>query len=950
MKKIKLITAFLLLSVIVFAQKKPLDHSVYDSWKSVSGIAVPQNGDILIYSINAQEGDNELKIRNLRTNFTISVPRATNARLNKDGNKVVATIKPLFEQTRNAKIKKTKKEDMPKDTLAIIDLASGKIEKFANSKSFKTSSKPSNYIAFELIPDKTKDKTEAEKKSEATDSTKTAAKKAPEKEVKKLFVLNLANFAIDTIKNIDTYSFNETGSLLAYTTKPEKGDSVTITGLFLYNPITKENTQVLSGPKESKIKLPAFSKTNLMAFYANTDTSKTAKNETNIYLYDIASKKLDIAANNKMKGLQQGWEVSENGQILFSENGGRLFFGTAPKPLEKDTTLVEFEQPTLDIWTWNEDFNQPMQLLSRSNDLKRTYTAYINTDLATPFIQLGTPDVPYVSFPNKNMADYSLVLNNKNYRIQSQWDMNPAADLYLVSAKDGSQKLLYKNIGYTSLRYSPNGEYAVFYDSNNKNWMQYNLLTGTLKNLTDKLAVAFYNEDHDTPSLPTPYGSAIWFEDGNSFIIPDKFDLWKFDVTGKTAPVLLTEGYGRKNNTSFELVQLIEDLDNSPFLKLNQPLYFGTFNRTTKETGLAQLDITKKGAKLTTLVQGPFSISALALSKGDKGKKPIYAYGKGTFEDGNNVWLTTDNFKTQQQISDINPQQKEYNWGTVELVKWKTLDNIDCDGLLYKPEDFDSTKKYPVMIYFYEKDSDGLYKSKSPAPSRSTVNIPYFVSNGYIVFVPDIYYKDGHPGQSAMRSIMPGVEMLEKYPWIDNKNMAIQGQSWGGYQVAYMITQTNKFKAAGSGAPVANMTSAYGGIRWGSGMTRQFQYEQTQSRIGTDLWDGYELYYENSPLFFLPNVTTPVLIMHNDKDGAVPWYQGIELFTGLRRLGKTAWLLQYNDEDHNLVERRNAKDLSIRLSQFFDHYLKGAPMPEWMKNGRPAVKKGFDLGYDLVKE
>ena len=255
------------------------------------------------------------------------------------------------------------------------------------------------------------------------------------------------------------------------------------------------------------------------------------------------------------------------------------------------------------------------------------------------------------------------------------------------------------------------------------------------------------------------------------------------------------------------------------------------------------------------------------------------------------------------------------------------------------------------MIYFYEKYSESLYSPRTPAPSRSTVNIPLFVSNGYVVFIPDIYYKDGHPGQSAMRSIMPGVEMLEKtYPWIDGENMAIQGQSWGGYQVAYMITQTNKFKAAGAGAPVSNMTSAYGGIRWGSGITRQVQYEQGQSRIGKDLWSGYDLYYENSPLFFVPNVTTPVLIMHNDKDGAVPWYQGIEFFTALRRCGKIAWLLQYNNEEHNLAERRNAKDLSIRLSQFFDHYLKGAPAPKWMKHGRPATEKGFDLGYELIEE
>ena len=196
---------------------------------------------------------------------------------------------------------------------------------------------------------------------------------------------------------------------------------------------------------------------------------------------------------------------------------------------------------------------------------------------------------------------------------------------------------------------------------------------------------------------------------------------------------------------------------------------------------------------------------------------------------------------------------------------------------------------------------------------------------------------------------MNGAEALARNTWVDKDNMAIQGQSWGGYQVAYLITRTNMFKAAGAGAPVANMTSAYGGIRWQTGMSRQFQYEQSQSRIGRDLWNGVELYMENSPLFKLPHVSTPVLIMHNDNDGAVPWYQGIEMFMGLRRLGKPAWLLEYNNEEHNLKERRNRKDLTIRLQQFFDHYLKNAPMPAWMKNGVPTSRKGEYFGFEYVE-
>ena len=215
------------------------------------------------------------------------------------------------------------------------------------------------------------------------------------------------------------------------------------------------------------------------------------------------------------------------------------------------------------------------------------------------------------------------------------------------------------------------------------------------------------------------------------------------------------------------------------------------------------------------------------------------------------------------------------------------------------------------------------------------------------MFIPDIRYTPGHPAQSAYDCIESGTDaMLKLYPQIDSTRMGLQGQSWGGYQTAQLITMTSRYRAAMAGAPVSNMFSAYGGIRWGSGLNRQFQYEKTQSRIGKTIWEAPELYFENSPLFHLPKVKTPLLIMHNDGDGAVPWYQGIELFTGLRRLGKPCWLLNYNDDDHNLMKNANRIDLSIRMRQFFDFYLNNQPSPRWLEEGIPAVVKGEELRYE----
>ncbi|MBU2020477.1 MAG: prolyl oligopeptidase family serine peptidase, partial [Bacteroidetes bacterium] len=312
------------------------------------------------------------------------------------------------------------------------------------------------------------------------------------------------------------------------------------------------------------------------------------------------------------------------------------------------------------------------------------------------------------------------------------------------------------------------------------------------------------------------------------------------------------------------------------------------------------------------------------------------------------LYIMNDQFEAEKKISITNPQQKEYNWAQVELIDYKSRDGQKLQALLYRPENFDATKSYPMLVYFYELYTDQLHNHYVPKPTASIIYPTEYASAGYVVLIPDIRYKEGFPAKGAFDCIMGATDAaLKKYKNIDSTRMGLQGQSWGGYQTAQLVTMTNRYKAAMAGAPVANMFSAYGGIRWGSGLNRQFQYEKTQSRIGKTIWEAPNLYTENSPLFFLPKVQTPLLIMHNDGDGAVPWYQGIELFTGLKRLGKASWLLNYNGDDHNLMKNANRIDLSIRMRQFFDHYLMNQPAPRWLSEGIPATVKGKELRYEL---
>ncbi len=449
----------------------------------------------------------------------------------------------------------------------------------------------------------------------------------------------------------------------------------------------------------------------------------------------------------------------------------------------------------------------------------------------------------------------------------------------------------------------------------------------------------FFDEENDSPIFAQPYGIAYFTEDDKTVLINDRYDIWEFDLEGNQRPKNVTNGYGRKNKITFNLPKLNEEVKT---IVRETPIYLGAFNTIDKQSGVYQTVLAK--AKNPEKVNMSSTWGIHNFNKAfDSGN---YIYTKESFQNSPDIYITT-NFQDEKKISSINPQQKDYTWGNGELVTWKTYSGKNATGVVYKPENFDPAKKYPMIVYFYEKLSDNLNRYQAPAPTPSRINHTYFVSNDYIVFTPDISYTIGSPAKSAEDFINSGVEALKKNSWVNGDKIAIQGQSWGGYQVAHLITATNLYAAAWAGAPVVNMTSAYGGIRWGTGMSRQFQYEQTQSRIGKTLWEAPELYIENSPLFHLPKVQTPVVIMHNDQDGAVPWYQGIEMFMALRRLQKPVWMLNYNGDDHNLIQRANRQDIQKRQVQFFDHYLKDQPAPKWMTEGVSAINKGIDWGFEL---
>jgi dipeptidyl aminopeptidase/acylaminoacyl peptidase len=669
-----------------------------------------------------------------------------------------------------------------------------------------------------------------------------------------------------------------------------------------------------------------------LAFIADLDTTKALIRPYELHFYEEG-------ANGAVKIVDQAsapsdYLVSTNGNMSFSKDETRLYFGLATPPVLQDTSLLSDEIVDVEVWTYDEPVLYTMQEESLNREKRRTYLTAINLDNNNKLVQLGSKEFPSASITNEGNANFSLVRTTTPYEINNLWDDVTNSDYALVNIETGDMKNLFKK-SPSRLSMSPSGKYLIGYNPLDTTWFTYNIATEKLTNLTK--GKVFYDEINDRPSHPSPYGIAGWTENDASVLIYDRFDIWEYQPESANGKRLTD---GRNNKTVYRYVRLD---DEEQFIKRNTKWLLTTFNEGNKNAGYYEFN--GKNNKGKVLVDGPYRYSRPR--KAQQASKVIFT--RQSFIEFPDIRYADMSFKSEVKISDANPQQSEYNWGTAEIVKWTSLDGLELEGLLIKPENFDPNKKYPMIVNYYEKSSNGLHTHRAPYPGRSTISYSFYASRGYIIFNPDIYYRVGYPGESAYNCLVPGVTTLLETGYIDKDNIGLQGHSWGGYQNAYLITKTDLFKAAEIGAPVPNMISAYGGIRWGTGRSRISQYEHGQSRIGGTPWEYPIRFIENSPIFFVDKINTPSLIMHNDADTAVPWYQGIEFFMALRRLGKPAWLLNYNGEPHWPVKLRNRKDFNIRMAQFFDYYLQGAPMPVWMDKGVPAIEKGINQGYELKK-
>ncbi|TAJ12384.1 S9 family peptidase [Marinilabiliaceae bacterium JC017] len=912
--------------------KKPLTFSDYNQWKSLRSEKISNDGKWISYEINPQEGDGWLYLYDKEKATRDSVARGKKAVFAAGSEFWAFNVVAQADSIKQLKLDKVKKDKFPKDSLFVRNLTNGVDKAFSLVKSFKVPKDGGDWLAISF--DKAAAPKDTISKKEETDKADKKKKKAFKSEGTPLVFYRPSTGDSLCVEQATKFAVAKNGNA-AYAVQ-SIGDSTEHSVVLKFSPATWRLDTLFKATGKIE-KIASAYQGDQCAFLFSNDTTK--RKVYRLYHWDEKMKEPVMLVDTLHPALPDTWSVNTKASLYFSKNGRRLFFGAGERlQPEKKDTLTKEEKVHLDVWNWQDIEIQPMQKKHLSKNKDRAYLCVCNLK-DNKLFQLESEDLLTVDIQEEGDLDMAVGYNSKPYKRATSWNGEWASDIYLVNLNTGKKSML-KERQYMECELSFDGKWFVWYEPADSGYYSKNIETGIVKALTKGLDVPFFYEEHDTPSEPDPYGIVGWSADKKSVIVYDRFDIWQLDLAGKKRPVCLTKNQGRNNHIRFRYNQLDPE---EKGIDLKNPVLLKAFNEKNKQSGFYQLT----GKELKPLTMGAYKVYSAKKAK----KAGTVLWHRSTVRHYPELEVTDLSFSKSKIISNTNPQQDNYIWSDVQLVEWVASDGLVHQGLLYTPENLDKTKKYPVVVYFYERNSDDLYRHSTPRPSRSVINKTFYNSNGYVVFVPDIFYRAGDPGLCAYEAVVSGtLAMADRFSFIDRERVGIQGQSWGGYQVAFLVTRTNMFRAGMAGAPVSNMTSAYGGIRWGTGMSRQFQYEHTQSRIGGTLWEKTNKYIENSPVFFAPQVETPLLMMHNDNDGAVPWYQGIEYFMALRRLDKPAWLLVYNDEEHNLTRRANCKDLSRRMMQFFDHYLKEKPMPVWMKDGLPAVDKGMKMGYEYVEE
>ena len=732
-RNLLLLAAIFVFTTLAAQTKKPLSIEDLTRWNRITERAISDDGSRIAFVTEPWDGDPVVKLYDSEAKEKASFQCAAGVIFTSDSRFLIFTIKPPVDRIRELKLRKTKKEEMPLNMLGIYDINKGITDTIKRLKSYKVPSKWSGWIAYQCEPIIKKD-TAGKPKSES------------EENGYHLVIRNLYERTTDTISFVTEYLLAEKNPVIICSTTGD--DKSAEPGVIVLNPGKNLRSTILN--ERGKYKQLSLSKDGeRAAFIVSTDKKDKAGNTYSLFWWNGSGNAL-LAANRGTPGIPEGWIINENARLIFGEKSNRLFFGTSPEYQQKDTTILDEDRPDVDVWHYKEGTLHTVQIVNKADDIKKSYTAVFHCN-SKKVVQLATPERPDVQLIDKGDANELLAVSDIPYELEYMWEGDPGRyDVWLVDILTGSAKKLKENLR-AGVRISPAGKYLYWYHAPDSSWYTYNITSGKDNRLTSPETLPCHDELNDIPNFADSYPAAGWLKEDKTFLISDRYDIWSLDPEGKNRPVNVTSN-GRKNGITYRLMDL--DYEND-FIDPSVNQYLKSFSEATKESGFYSLSLTGKNAP-ELLIGGVYELGTPVKAR----EESIIIYTKETFGMFPDYLISDLTFKNNKRLTDANPQQKDFIWGSAELIKWVSLDGQEIEGLLYKPEGFDPSKKYPMIVNFYERSSSGLYSHRIPEAHRSTIDYHYYTSNGYIIFNPDVHYKTGFPGQSAYNCVMPGIMSL----------------------------------------------------------------------------------------------------------------------------------------------------------------------------------------------
>ncbi|MBD3616753.1 MAG: S9 family peptidase [Gracilimonas sp.] len=898
-----------ILNSAVLAQDKVLTIDDYDRWSRIVGAEISNNGDWMAYGLRPNGGDDTLHVISLSNNSEFSIPLAQNVSFSDDSKWVTYTI-TVDKDTRK---KMTESKEKIYNQAELLNLETGEKYTVDRSAGMEFSMNGKFWTVHREKPESDKSK------HKGSD----------------LIVRDLRDGTVINIGNVSEFAFNKKSTMLAYLIDASEKEG---NGLYLKNLDTGILTTLdsdtvsytnLSWDDENAQRSEWNQKGNGLAVLKGITIDSLAHPKNKL----LIARNLDSGLTKTLldpdaqPNFPDNMVISGNRDLSWSTSSELVFLGFREQEhklkMDKDTVA------NVDVFHWKDDRIQTVQERQATRDLRFTYIASFNPEKST-FTRLTDESMRDLNISDHNR--FGIGRDEKPYTDDLNWGVSPA-DLYRINLQNGERTLFSENVKRTN-GVSPDGRYFLYQKIAAQDTMLYvyDVEQNTNTNLSEAAPVQFTNTDHPYPHESPTFGVAGWTKDGEHVILNHKYDLWMLKLNGSKAENI-TGGLGEQEKIIFRYEKLD---DNEEYIDTSGKLLLSAFGEWTKKNGFYELNI---GDTPEPLLYEDANFGNP--EKARDANRVILT--RQTFVDFPDYYQTDSKFNNLVKITDANPQQKEYAWGERVLVDYKNSRGIKLQGTLTLPANYEPGKKYPMIVYFYEKMSDRHHQYSMPVyddrPHMST-----YASNGYLVFMPDNVFQFGRPGTSSLDCITSATQKVIDLGYADPEQIGLQGHSWGGYQSSFILTQTDMFATVVTGAPPTNLTSFYNNIYGSTGTNHHGIMEIGQVRMGRDVtpWSHLEDYQRENPMFHAPDIETPFMILHGTDDGAVDWMQGLEFYNAARRLDKEVVLLSYPGEGHHLGREANQIDFQIRMKQWFDHYVRNAPAADWISNGIPYIDKKYN--------